>query len=1244
MSRKSIAVIVMLAAVLGAAGFGYWLTRSDAGRDFVLRQAQGSLPAGSRLQWKSVSGQLAGGLQFEQLVYADASQRFEAGHIELSMRLAPLLFGNLHIDAVRAAHVRLYLAKDDSPFEFPRWPESLPALDLPLGIAVDSMRIRDLQVFQDRRPVYALDELDGGFALKPGSLQVSEVRAKSGHGDIRLNGYYQPNHQYATKLEGRVVLTATAASVAPVLRFSAVGDAKRFLLDVEGAMPEPVRLRWQLESRNRKPFWFLSVSTEHFEPHRLGLVDEYAYRAQLAASGDDSHAQVVGELSRDGQTLVIMPSTLSLAGDDIRLDKLQVMFGGGTFTATGLIQAGTEISSKGVQLKIENFTLPFAKADGSATPPVVLNGVLNGSGTLGKWNLRASGDLRRGKESAQFALNGTGGMDAVSLSQLSIKTAKGGLAGKLDAGWNAPYDIAFDGRLDNFDPSYFHPDYPGTINADLKLGAKQEKDKPWQGALDIKRLGGQLRGRVLAGSADIRFNGLQIAGAADLKAGNSHVVLKGSDGARIDVSASLQPLDLNDINPEWAGRINGTGALQGDRTDPDYLLKLNGSGLDVMGYRIGRFELDGNTITAKRSRLFAEDLMISGQAIERAELVLTGRLKDAGFQASVLSGLYALDGAGRMQWQDGKPRIDVQSLRLKGGEAGVWHLQAPMYLMLADGSYRFSPFCLGNGGHSARVCAEDTGTAIAINGADFPLFLLEPWLNNANKEFTYTGLASLNGELPKDFSLAGTGFVNLRVPYLKIAVKPNTDTEVARIENVHIEANWLGQRFSGNFSAALAQGGRVEGDLKTGFSGNAPLSGGLSVQMYNLAWLELFSLDISQPTGQLSGNVELSGTRDAPLISGSYVLKDLSFQVPALGLKLSDGQLTARSSDNMAMLIKGSIKSGDGRMAITGLWDPTDQLPQPINLRLIGKNVALADTPDLQLAANTDLILSYESGIYALEGDVSLIKGLVNLETLDAGVTVSSDVVVLDPVPEKLNRDLLKMSLKLMVSANDQVRVVGYGLDGTASGKVAVSSPFDSPTRLTGKMEMLGTYKAYGRELEITRGNLMYSNSPITEPRLDILAVREIEDEDITVGLEITGYASNPQTRVVSNPSMSDSEALSWLMFGRPLNAVSSSQADSIKAKEMALNAGASMLVGTLGRQIGLDKASISDTRALGDSTLTVGKKLSPKLFVSYGVSLFGIGQVITLKYLLKKGLDITVETEQSDRREETSAALNWRK
>jgi translocation and assembly module TamB len=1244
MSRKSVALILVSVVLLAVAGFGIWLTRTENGRDFILQQAQVRLPEGANLTWKSVDGSLAGGLAFEQLVYADATQRFEAGSLDLSLRLPALLFGNVDIKTINAGKVRVYLAKDDSPFEFPRWPESLPTLDMPLDIDVRSMRVRDLQIFQERKPVYALAALDGGFELKPGSLRVRDVRAKSLDGDIRLNGYYQPNYHYATKLEGQVTLAVPGANAPQRLRLSAVGDAKRFTLDVEGAMPEPARLRWQLESRSGKPFWFLTASTEQFEPDRLGMLDEHAYRVQLAASGDDKQTQIAGELSRDGQTVVINPSVLSLQGEDIRLDTVQILFGGGTFTASGLIRTGAEISSTGLQLKIAGYPLPLPEQDDKDAPPVVLNAALEGSGSLQKWQVSATGDLQRGTENARFTLRGAGNGDSVELPELSIRTDKGGLAGKLKAGWQAPYDIAFDGKLDRFDPSYFHPDYPGAVSADLVVKAKQDADRPWQGAVNIKQLGGKLRNRELAGNADIRFDGMHIAGDADLKAGESRVVLKGSDDKRLDVNFSLQPLDLNDLNPDWAGRINGTGLLQGDRTDPDYQLKITGSGLNALGYRVGRVELDGNTLTTQRSRLFAENIEVDGQAIERIELSLNGRLRDAGFQASAQSGEYALEGAGRLQWQQDKTRIDAQNLLIRAGQAGVWTLQAPMQLNLSDETYRFTPFCLNSNAHSAHLCASESANLIRVDGKDFPLFLLEPWLNNASKEFTYSGMATVNAEFPKDFSPSSSGSVAVSAPLLKVSVRSNTDNEVAAIRNLSLDAKWFKQRLAGSFSADLEQNGRVEGELNTGFSDSSPLSGNLSVQAYNLAWLELFSLDIAQPTGQLTGNVELAGTRGQPLINGAYQLKDLSVQIPALGLKLSDGQLTAKSSNNLAMLVKGSIKSGEGRMTVNGLWDPADQLPQPLNMRLIGKNIDLADTPELQLTADTDLILSYERGIYDLSGDVKLTKGFVNLETLEGGVTVSSDVVVVDPVPEKLNRDLIRLSLQLVVSANDQVRVVGYGLDGRTSGQVTVSSPYDSPTRLTGKLELLGKYKSYGNELQITRGNLMFNNSPVTEPRLDILAQREIEDEDITVGMEITGYASKPKSRVVSDPSMTDSEALSWLVFGTELNSVSASEADSINAKAMALNAGGNVLVGTLGRQIGLDKASISETRALGESTLTVGKQLSPKFFVSYGVSLLGIGQVITLKYLLKKGLDITVESEQTDDREETSAALNWRK
>ncbi|MEY3372619.1 MAG: hypothetical protein RLZZ537_1087, partial [Pseudomonadota bacterium] len=196
------------------------------------------------------------------------------------------------------------------------------------------------------------------------------------------------------------------------------------------------------------------------------------------------------------------------------------------------------------------------------------------------------------------------------------------------------------------------------------------------------------------------------------------------------------------------------------------------------------------------------------------------------------------------------------------------------------------------------------------------------------------------------------------------------------------------------------------------------------------------------------------------------------------------------------------------------------------------------------------------------------------------------------------------LGLKLKVGISDHVKVTGYGLDGEVTGKVAVDSPYDSPTKLTGTLSLSGEYAAYGKELIIKRGNLQYNNNLVYEPRLDILTERVIEEENVTVGLQITGPAAKPKTTVVSNPAMSDSDALSWLLFGRPLNSVSAGQADSINAKSMALNAGGSFLVGTLGRKVGLDQASISESRALGDSTLTIGKQISPRLFVSYGVSL----------------------------------------
>ena len=112
------------------------------------------------------------------------------------------------------------------------------------------------------------------------------------------------------------------------------------------------------------------------------------------------------------------------------------------------------------------------------------------------------------------------------------------------------------------------------------------------------------------------------------------------------------------------------------------------------------------------------------------------------------------------------------------------------------------------------------------------------------------------------------------------------------------------------------------------------------------------------------------------------------------------------------------------------------------------------------------------------------------------------------------------------------------------------------------------------------------------------------------------------------------------MVLGRSLNTASTDETQKINAASTALTAGAGLLASQLGAKIGLDDAGVLESRTLGGSVFGVGKYLSPKLYVSYGVSMVGGGSAITLKYLLRKGFDIEIESSTT----ETRGSVNWRK
>jgi len=96
-------------------------------------------------------------------------------------------------------------------------------------------------------------------------------------------------------------------------------------------------------------------------------------------------------------------------------------------------------------------------------------------------------------------------------------------------------------------------------------------------------------------------------------------------------------------------------------------------------------------------------------------------------------------------------------------------------------------------------------------------------------------------------------------------------------------------------------------------------------------------------------------------------------------------------------------------------------------------------------------------------------------------------------------------------------------------------------------------------------------------------------------------------------------------MFGRPLAAADGN--DAAQLEQAATSLGGSAVAQAVAGKVGLDTASVGESRALGGTALTVGKRITPKLYVSYGMALSGTGQVVTVTYALRRWLAAQVET-----------------
>ncbi|HSH12717.1 MAG TPA: translocation/assembly module TamB domain-containing protein, partial [Desulfurivibrionaceae bacterium] len=318
-----------------------------------------------------------------------------------------------------------------------------------------------------------------------------------------------------------------------------------------------------------------------------------------------------------------------------------------------------------------------------------------------------------------------------------------------------------------------------------------------------------------------------------------------------------------------------------------------------------------------------------------------------------------------------------------------------------------------------------------------------------------------------------------------------------------------------------------------------------------------------------------------------------------------------------------------------------------------GENFQTVYFPELQILGTPKLSFAGTPQKITLRGELQLPKLQFVESSAPAAIAPSSDVIREGGAGPGAQSSPLAWDVQVRVLLGEQVSVKVAGIDARLGG--AVELALTGLDRITSKGEIKvvkGRYRTYGVNLEIVRGHLYFAGGPIDQPTLDFLALRTIGD--VRVGVTVTGNLQNPITQLYSEPAMPDADILAYIVLGRPLGGSDEQAGLLARAAGALLSTGqAEVLQEQIKSRLGLSTLEI--TGGVGGSTdymgykplrvgppgavpagpqpgltetmLTVGKYLTPQLYISYGRSLFTGSNLFRLRYDIDKRWQIETQT-----------------
>jgi translocation and assembly module TamB len=837
----------------------------------------------------------------------------------------------------------------------------------------------------------------------------------------------------------------------------------------------------------------------------------------------------------------------------------------------------------------------------------------------------------------ELTYNATGSIDALvaRVEPLEI-TGPGGsvsIVGDIELdtlGWTA----AVEGR--GLNPGVYDARFPGNIDLAAELNGTF---RPFLRVFaEEASLSGTLRGFPFAATAAGAFvypnlwrvDALELSGEGDVVHARGTV----ADELDLVVDASVESLG------RWLPGINGAvdldATLNGTPAAPRIAGTLEARGIESRGYRLGSASLVG-TVEAEPGgaleiALTADEVNGPGLATASVRAGVDGTMDAHDIDVALenprmRSSLEAHGGLDAGIWSG-----VIESVAIRETAFGDWNLKNSAELEVGRNHAVLAPMCLVQS--TTDVCAELrlTGAVddeVAFSATNFDLRALQPFLP---ENVSLSGVYELSAVVT-DLRGAQRGHVNLSggATHVRLSLGEQ-DALDQMIDSVTLNAELDAGRLDLNFALDGGDAGRVDleavvADLR---NPSSSVDGMLGLEWRDLESLALLSPDIGSVAGALSANLDFGGTLAEPELEGRAELTDGTIEVPQWELRIDDISGTAVTVDGRLLEYSGSGHVGGEELHVTGTTELDPARNWPTRLNITGESLEVVRRADATIWASPDLDIEVALPDITVEGTVHIPRAVIALEQLPAqAVRPSADATVHGGVAEAEPARPLHVRADVRVTLGDDVRYNAAGLQTEVEGELALHYESGLTPSAAGSLRLTGTYNAYGQLLTLQRGELLFAG-PLTDPAIDVRAGRTI-GETTTVGVQLTGALKSPVTRIYSEPAMSEADALSYLLLGRPLSGTGDEETATLESAAVAMGLQQALpAVQRIGTTLGLDELSIQTTDA-DTGALTAGKYLSARLYVRYSYGLFSRIGGLLVRFSFNDRLDVEARSGDED-------------